>query len=208
VLEASHSRYPVIGTSVDDIIGFVHIRDLLRPGVSGSTTPVAELARPVRALPDSAPVLYALSDLRRTASHLAMVTDEYSGTAGIVTIEDLVERLVGDISDEYDVVEDGQADLRSDRLIDGLDALDEFTDQTGYILPSGPYTTVAGFFMAELKTVPNLNDRIVVDVDEVVDDEPRSVRLEFRVVEMDGHRAARFAVHRVDDNPTHEATAR
>lgn len=206
VLEASHSRYPVIGTSVDDIIGFVHIRDLLRPGVSGSTTPVAKLARPVRALPDSVPVLHALSDLRGTASHLAVVTDEYSGTAGIVTIEDLVERLVGDISDEYDVVEEGPADIRSGGLIDGLEALDEFTDRTGYILPNGPYTTVAGFFIAELKTVPNLGDRIVVDVEEVIDNEPRTLRLEFRVTEMDGHRAARFAVRRVDNNPTQEAT--
>jgi putative hemolysin len=177
------------------------MRDLLRPSVSSSTTPVAELARPVRALPDSVPVLRALRDLRRTASHLTVVTDEYGGTAGIVTIEDLVERLVGDTSDEPDIVKQDQAKAHRDRLIDGLETLDEFTDQTGYILPNGPYTTVAGFFMAELKTVPKLGDEIVVDVEEVVEDEPRSVQLEFRVTEMDGHRAARFDVHRVDDDP-------
>jgi CBS domain containing-hemolysin-like protein len=67
------------------------------------------------------------------------------------------------------------------------------TDGTGCILPEGPYTTVAGFFMAQLNAVPNLGDRIVIDVEAVSDDEPRRVPLEFRVIEMDGHRAARFA---------------
>jgi putative hemolysin len=204
VLEAPHSRYPVIGTSADDVIGFVHIRDLLPPSVSGSTTPVGELARPVRSLPDSVPLFYALSDLRRTANHLAVVTDEYGGTAGIVTVEDLVERLVGDISDEYDIVDEDKVDAYSDRVINGLQTLDEFIDQTGYVLATGPYTTVAGFFMAQLNAVPNLGDRIVVDVEEIADDERRPVRLEFRVTEMDGHRAARFGLRRVDDDSAHD----
>src|SRR5215212_8655655 len=111
VLEAPYSRYPVIGTSADDIIGFVHIRDLLDPRLSDSTVPLRELARPIQALPDSVPVLHALRGLRRTASHVAVVLDEYGGTAGIVTIEDLVERLVGDISDEYDTVEEHEVDV-------------------------------------------------------------------------------------------------
>jgi putative hemolysin len=210
VLEAPHSRYPVIGTSADDIIGFVHIRDLLKPRVSDSTTtPIREIARPIRALPDSVPVLPALKELRRTASHLAVVTDEYGGTAGIVTIEDLVERLVGDISDEYDTVEAEAVEAAGGPVIDGLDTLDEFTDQTGFILPDGPYTTVAGFFMAQLAAVPDIGDQIVVDADAITEDEPRRVRLEFTVIEMDGHRAARFALRQLDDNqsrgPTPEA---
>ena len=200
VMEGRHSRYPVIGASVDDIIGFVHMRDLLHPGVGGSATPIATLARPVRALPDSVPVLHALSELRRTGSQLAVVTDEYGGTAGIVTIENLVERLVGDIGDEYDSVEEEPVDASIGRVIDGLETLDEFTDQTGYMLPSGPYTTVAGFFMAKLNAVPNLGDRIVVDIEEIADDEPQTVRLELRVTEMDGHRAARLAVLRLDNH--------
>src|SRR5215217_129761 len=120
VLEAPHSRYPVIGTSADDIIGFVHIRDLLNPRVSSSTTTVADLARRIRALSDSVPVLHALRELRGTASHLAVVTDEYGGTAGIVTIKDLVERLVGDISDEYDTTEEHEVDVSGASGVDGL----------------------------------------------------------------------------------------
>ncbi len=121
VLEARHSRYPVIGTSVDDIIGFVHMRDLLNSRVSSSATPVAALVRPIRALPDSVPVLQALSELQRTGSQLAVVTDEYGGTAGIITIENLVERLVGDITDEYDVVAEDSVDVSSGRVVDGLE---------------------------------------------------------------------------------------
>jgi putative hemolysin len=204
VLEAPHSRYPVIRRSADDVIGFVHIRDLLHPTLSGATIPVADLARPVVTMPDSVPVLRALSELRRTANHLAVVLDEYGGTAGIVTLENLVERLVGEISDEYDLPEPGSAGTPSD--IDGLTTLDQFADQTGYILPHGPYTTIAGFFMAQLHEVPNVGDRIVADVEEISDDEPRKVRLEFRVTEMDGRRAARFAVRRLAHNQSNEPT--
>jgi CBS domain containing-hemolysin-like protein len=173
-----------------------NLRDLLHPGGGGTATPIVTLARPVRALPDSVPVLHALSELRRTGSQLAVVTDEYGGTAGIVTIENLVERLVGD---EYDSVEE-QVDASIGRVIDGLETLDEFTDQTGYMLPSGPYTTVAGFFMAKLNAVPNLGDRIVVDIEEIADDEPLTVRLELRVTEIDGHRAARLGLRRLDNH--------
>jgi putative hemolysin len=204
VLEAPHSRYPVIRRSADDVIGFVHLRDLLHPAVSGATIPIADLARPVVTLPDSVPVLHALSELRRTANHIAVVLDEYGGTAGIVTLENLVERLVGEISDEYDAPEPASAGTPSG--IDGLTTLDEFADQTGYMLPHGPYTTVAGFFMAQLQEVPNAGDRIVADVEETSDDEPRRVRLEFRVTEMDGRRAARFAVRRLDHNQSNEPT--
>ena len=204
VLEAPHSRYPVIGRSADDVIGFVHIRDLLHPAISGATTPIADLVRPVVTLPDSVPVLRALSELQRTANHLAVVLDEYGGTAGIVTLENLVERLVGEISDEYDIPEPASADTPSD--IDGLTTLDEFADQTGYKLPQGPYTTVAGLFMAQLEEVPNVGDRIVVDVEEASDDGPRRVRLEFWVTEMDGRRAARFAIRRLDHNQSNEPT--
>jgi putative hemolysin len=106
---------------------------------------------------------------------------------------------------EYDIVDEDKVDAGSDRVINGLQTLDEFTDQTGYVLPTGPYTTVVGFFMAQLKAVPNLGDRIVVDAEEVSDDEPRPVRLlEFRVTEMDGHRAAGFALRRVDDDSAQE----
>ena len=164
VLKAPHSRYPVMGESADDIIGFVHVRDLLDPEVSTRTTPVSEVARPVVSFPDTVRVLYALSEMRRTANHLAIVLDEYGGTAGIVTMEDLVEELVGDITDEYDVVTEDRTTIRGDQVIDGLTTLDDFAEKTGLVLPDGPYDTLAGYFMAEYGQLPTLNASVEVEV--------------------------------------------
>ncbi|HLM22865.1 MAG TPA: hemolysin family protein [Propionibacteriaceae bacterium] len=188
-----HSRYPVIGASVDDIVGFVHIRDLLDPLVDAGTT-VVQLARPALLLPETVDVLHALTELRRTANHLAVVVDEFGGTAGIVTMEILVEQLVGDITDEYDNLahEGRQAADRQDH-IDGLTTIEEFADQTGYALPDGPYDTLAGYFMTQTGQVPRVNDRIEVNL-QPAGDEERRARLELRVTEVDGRRASWFAV--------------
>src|SRR3954451_6576299 len=102
VRSASHSRFPIIDGSQDDVIGFVHLRDLaIRPD-RDEVTRVGQLAREVKRLPASKQVLSALSEMRRERHHLAVVVDEYGGTAGIVTLEDLIEELVGEIHDEYD----------------------------------------------------------------------------------------------------------
>jgi len=196
LLQAPHSRYPVMGESADDVIGFVHVRDLLDPEVSTRTTPVAEVARPVLSLPGTVRVLRALSDMRRAACHLAIVLDEYGGTAGIVTMEDLVEELVGDITDEYDVVVEERVTLRGDLAVDGLATLDEFAEKTGYVLPEGPYDTLAGYFMARLGQLPAVNDVIESDVRAAGAGDV--AQLQLRVTELDGRRAAAFIVHRVD----------
>jgi putative hemolysin len=197
--KAPHSRYPVTGESADDIIGFVHVRDLLDPEVSSRTVPVSEVARPVLAMPDTVRVLRALNDMRRNASHLAIVIDEYGGTAGIVTMEDLVEELVGDITDEYDVVAEERVSAPpGDLVIDGLMTLDEFAERTGVVLPEGPYDTVAGYFMAKLGQLPSVGDVVEVEASDGNGPSGPPARLELRVSELDGRRAAAFVVHRLD----------
>jgi putative hemolysin len=198
VLRAPHSRYPVIGDSADDIIGFVHVRDLLDPDLSSRTTPVAEVARSVLSMPDTVRVLRALSEMRRSSSHMAIVLDEYGGTAGIVTMEDLVEELVGDITDEYDIVVEERIGVRGDLVIDGLTTLDEFAEKTGLVLPEGPYDTLAGFFMARLGQLPSVGDAISLELASIdpTDEEPAQVEL--RVSELDGRRAATFVARRHD----------
>ena len=198
LIKAPHSRYPVIGDSVDDVIGFVHVRDLLDPDLSSRTTPVAEVARHVLSMPDTVRVLRALSDMRRSSSHLAMVLDEYGGTAGIVTMEDLVEELVGDITDEYDVVAEERVGVRGDLVIDGLTTLEDFAEKTGLVLPEGPYDTLAGFFMARLGQLPSVGDAISLELASIDPEDEERAHVELRVSELDGRRAATFVVHRQD----------
>ena len=156
-----HSRYPVIRGSSDDVIGFVHVRDLLDPEMAGRSVRVGEMTRDILTLPWTRPILAALTDMRREGIHLAMVADEYGGTAGIVTMEDLVEELIGDIRDEYDVHEgETTRHLSGDVEVDGLLNLDDFEDETGLELPEGPYETVAGYLMSELGRIPQEGDEV------------------------------------------------
>jgi putative hemolysin len=158
IAETEHSRFsrfPVYQESYDDVIGFVHIRDLLDNRAELGTRQVGEVCRPVKFLPISKTVLSALSEMRRDRAHLAIVVDEYGGTAGIVTLEDLVEELIGDIQDEYDEEVSHPRQLRGgDVEVDGLLNLDEFAEQTGLELPEGPYETVAGYLLAALGHLP------------------------------------------------------
>jgi len=152
---ARYSRFPVYQESYDDVIGFVHARDLLDSRVDAAQRRVGEVCRPVKFLPISKTVLSALSEMRRDRAHLAIVVDEYGGTAGIVTLEDLVEELIGDIQDEYDSDAAAARQLRGGELeVDGLLNLDEFAEQTGLVLPEGPYETVAGYLLAALGHLP------------------------------------------------------
>jgi putative hemolysin len=198
LLQAPHSRYPVMGDSADDIVGFVHVRDLLNPEVNRTSTRVAAFARPVLSLPDTVRVLRALSDMRRATAHLAIVLDEYGGTAGIVTMEDLVEELVGDITDEYDVVTEEKVSLRGDLEVDGLTTLEDFAEKTGFVLPEGPYDTLAGFFMATLGQLPEVNDSVDVEVETADEDDEETASLQLRVTELDGRRASSILVKRTD----------
>jgi putative hemolysin len=181
-----HSRFPVYRDSYDDVIGFVHVRDLLDPVLTGRIEPISELVpiRPVKLVPASKRVLVTLAEMRDEGHHLAIVIDEYGGTDGIVTLEDLVEELIGDIRDEYD--EDGQAVrvIAGDMEIEGLVNLDDFADQTGARLPDGPYETLGGYVMAALGHLPQTGE---------IAEAPG---LKLTVTEMDGRRVARVRVTR------------
>ena len=162
--DAPHSRYPVAGSSQDDVVGFLHIRDLMVPAAKARGMKVGDVTRDVKLLPGTKKVLPALSEMRREGHHLAVVVDEYGGTAGIVTLEDLIEEVIGDIRDEYDA--EGDDPLRvvgGDIEADGLLNLDEVEEQTGVRLPDGPYETLAGFVMARLGHVPRVGEAVEVD---------------------------------------------
>ncbi|GAA1600497.1 hemolysin family protein [Kribbella hippodromi] len=184
--ERPHSRYPVMHGSADDIAGFVHVRDLFDPAVATRSVRVGDLAREVLMLPDTAKLLPTLTEMRRRSTHLAIVLDEYGGTAGIVTLEDLVEELIGDIKDEYDEEAAETTRLGSgDLVVDGLLNLDDFADATTIELPDGPYETVGGFLAAALGKVPATGDEVPLGTHTLT------------VTEMDGRRVARVRLHRV-----------
>ncbi|MDT4904360.1 MAG: magnesium and cobalt exporter, family, partial [Pseudonocardiales bacterium] len=150
--ESPHSRYPVVGRGHDDVLGFVHIRDLLLPAVRHDRDrTVASVAREVKAMPGSKHVLNAMSEMRAEGHHMAIVVDEYGGTDGIVTLEDLIEEVIGDIRDEYDAPEGVSQRLVGGAVeVDGKLNLDEIADLSGLNLPDGPYTTIGGYVMASV----------------------------------------------------------
>ncbi|HST96085.1 MAG TPA: hemolysin family protein [Geodermatophilus sp.] len=190
VSDSSHSRYPVVGRDEDDVLGFVHVRDLLLPNhPAGRAATVGDLVRDVKRLPGTAGVLTALSEMRRENHHLAIVVDEYGGTDGIVTLEDLIEEVIGEIYDEYDEDVAGEEEERPDgpHEVDGLLNLDDFREVTGLQLPEGPYETVAGYVLAELGRLPVVGDSVEV--------EGRTLT----VLELDGRRIARISVSRASE---------
>lgn len=189
VADKPHSRYPVADESQDDVIGFVHVRDLLDPELQGRSIRIGDLAREVLRLPGSKQVIPTLTQMRAESAHMAIVVDEYGGTAGIITLEDLVEELIGDIRDEYDTDEsEGVIKPDTDLVVDGLLNLDDFADETSIELPEGPYETAAGFIAAQLGRLPMVNDEVVVTGGKLT------------VVEMDGRRVSRIHVVRQVQN--------
>lgn len=189
---AAHSRYPVIGEDLDDVIGFVHVRDLADLDPAERNASVSQLVRPVGSLPQSVKILRALTEMRQSRQHLVIVRDEYGGTAGIVTIEDLIEELIGEITDEFDTERSPATDNHDTTFdLDGLVTLEDFAQQFGYVLPEGPYDTVAGFVMAQLGTLPQSGDACTVTLAAENEQDPPG-RFELRVTELDGRRAARL----------------
>jgi putative hemolysin len=145
-------------------------------------------------------VLSALSEMRKDRAHLAIVVDEYGGTAGIVTLEDLVEELIGDIQDEYDEEASHPRQLHGGELeVDGLLNLDEFGEQTGLELPEGPYETVAGYLLSALGHLPENGESAEV------------AGRRLTVTQLDGRRISRVlvspAARGTDDEHSQETSA-
>jgi putative hemolysin len=185
-IEKAHSRYPVVRGSSDEVVGFIHVRDLLDTSLATSNAKIQELARNIMYLPGTKGILPALTEMRKQRQHLAIVLDEYGGTDGIVTLEDLVETLIGDIRDEYDSdeVEISEESRTGDFEIDGLISLEDLQEETGVELPEGPYETASGFVMHYLGRIPVEHDIVGVN----------GVRI--TVLSMEGKRAGRLLISR------------
>lgn len=166
VVDAGHSRFPVIGDSRDEIIGILLAKDLLRFTSSDvETFDLNRWLRPVAFVPESKRVNVLLKDFRKSRNHMALVADEYGSVAGLVTIEDVLEQIVGEIDDEHDESESAQIQKQDDRrfLVQGLTPIDEFNRYFNAEFSDEDFDTVGGLVMHELGHMPRRGESIQID---------------------------------------------
>ncbi len=156
IVESGFSRVPVIGDGIDDVLGIVYAKDLMRAHRAGRHAEfVSEIVRPAKFLPDSKAVAHLMREMQREKYHMALLVDEYGGTAGLVTLEDLIEELIGDIVDEFDVEEAEFEKLPGgDVRVSGGFSIDELNDVLESDLPSEDWDTVGGLILGLSGRVP------------------------------------------------------
>lgn len=164
-LETGHSRFPVARGDLDETIGVVHVKDAFSvPREARSTTLLGTLARKIPVVPDTLDGDSVLSTVRSAGSQVVLVADEYGGTAGLVTIEDVVEEILGEVYDEHDdaAAEQDFQKFGSSWEVSGLVRVDELHERVGYTAPAGPYETLGGLVMATLGRIPTVQDVLLL----------------------------------------------
>src|SRR5256885_2826946 len=188
VAAAGRSRYPVTGESLDDVVGIVHAKDILRGLLSGSESPLQDIARPPFFVPGTREVEDVLADMKRQKVHLAIVLDEFGGTAGLVTMEDLLEEIVGPIYDEYDKTSPAAPAASAAGGGGGVPILagnTEISDVNRVLklaLDDADYTTIGGLLFGQLGRLPKVGDRVNLQ------------GTTFEILEMDGRRVGKVRV--------------
>jgi putative hemolysin len=185
MIGSPYTRYPVYRDSLDDVVGLLHVRDLFKAlydrGIENVV--VEELVRPAYVVPETKDLAALLAEFRKTNQHMAIVVDEYGGVAGIVTLEDLLEEIVGEIEDEYDLPDESVERLDDDRIrIDGTFPIDDFNEQFAQTLPQEDFHTIAGFVFGQLGRAAAEGDELVWN------------GLRFSVVDVEGQRIGRLEV--------------
>ena len=185
VSDSPYTRYPVNRGTLDDVIGILHVRDLFGALYDRGIDKVVieEIVRPAHVVPETKDLASLLGDFRRQNQHMALVVDEYGAVQGIVTLEDLLEEIVGEIEDEYDLPDDSVERIDDRHIrIHGTFSIDDFNEQFGTDLPQEDYHTIAGFVFGELGRAPQPGDEVHHD------------GLRFKVEEVDGQRIERLEV--------------
>ena len=185
VFDSPYTRYPVIRGSLDEIVGIIHVRDLFQAlhDRGFEAVDLGELARAPLVVPETKDLAALLADFRREKQHLAVVVDEYGATQGIVTLEDLVEEIVGDIEDEFDLPDESVERVRDGVIrVDGTFPIDDFNEQFGSELEQEDFHTVAGFVFGQLGRAAEPGDEVTTDA------------LRFSVLETEGSRIQRLEI--------------
>jgi putative hemolysin len=190
VIESPYTRYPVYRESLEHVLGILHVRDLFSAIANGGlhNVRIEELVRPAPMVPETKDLAAMLKEFRRTNQHMAIVVDEYGDTEGIVTLEDLLEEIVGEIEDEFDLPDETVERIDERRIrVHGTFPIDDFNEQFGKEMPIEDYHTLAGFVFGELGRGPEVGDEVVWD------------GLKFTVVEVDGARIEKLEVEFLEE---------
>jgi magnesium and cobalt transporter len=169
IIQSGHSRIPVYVDSIDNIVGTLHAKDLLKHWGCGAEAELRELVRPPYFIPETKKISEVLHDLRGNKSHIAIVIDEYGGTAGILTLEDIIEEIIGEITDEYDaeetlIEEHDDGSMTVDARLD----VEELEDVLGLEFPEGKFESVGGFVISLLGKVPGVDEKVTYQNIEMV----------------------------------------
>ena len=198
VIDSPFTRYPVYRESLDDVLGILHVRDLFSALYDRGIENVAieEIVRPAYVVPETKDLASLLGEFRRQNQHLALVVDEYGAVEGIVTLEDLLEEIVGEIEDEYDLPDESVQRLDNGRMrIHGTFTIDDFNEQFAQELPQEDYHTIAGFVFGALGRAAETGDEVEHD------------GMRFIVVEVDGPRIERLEVEFFEHEPEPEPSS-
>jgi len=184
IIEHGYSRVPVYGEGIDDVVGVVHAKDLMRAErEQGKESPASAVARTAHFVPETKRISLLLREMQAEKFHIAIVVDEYGGTAGVVALEDLIEELVGEIVDEFDVEEPMIERIAPAAVrVNGRVPIDELSEVLGAPLPNGDWDTVGGLIFNTLGHVPDEGETLAVD------------GWELRVERVTGRRIARVIV--------------
>ncbi len=186
VIDSPFTRYPAYRTTLDEVVGVLHVRDLFSAlndrGIANVV--IEEILRPAFVVPETKDLAALLADFRRTKNHMAIVVDEYGATEGLITLEDVLEEIVGEIEDEYDLPDEAVERVDESTIrVYGTFPIDDFNEQFGSELPQEDYHTVAGFVFGLLGRAPEEGDEV------------EHGRLSFRVLDIEGSRIERLEVH-------------
>ncbi|MBD8880523.1 CBS domain-containing protein [Rhodanobacter sp. 7MK24] len=187
VVESGHSRFPVHGEDKDEILGVLLAKDLLKYFGNGADFDIRAILRPAVLIPESMRLNVLLAEFRRSRNHLAMVVDEYGGVAGLITIEDVLEQIVGEIDDEHDDAEEpAQIHVQADGswLVSALTPIEDFNEEIGADFSDEEFDTIGGLVTAEFGHLPE------------VDEETTAGEFRFHVTEADDRRVQQFHVTR------------
>ena len=189
VTRIGRSRYPVYGESLDDVLGVVHVKQIFAAVRDRGALPIATIAQGPLFVPGTREVEDVLADMKRLKQHIAIVLDEYGGTAGLVTMEDLLEEIVGEIYDEYDQAEPTAHAAGDAVTLPGEMEIEDVNKRFGLKLSDDDYTTIGGYVFGELGRLPRTGDRVRAD------------GVVFEVLEMEGRRVGTLRMVRTAARP-------